>query len=397
MGEKTPERRRTRDVSRFIKNRPKATAATYQSGLVKFLDFVFDNKETRRIAPQGRAPVDVAFYDGLAIEYLNGDRDEFDFADDLQDFIRATAGAAPKSLGSYKSTVLSWLAENHIYLHQQTTRRIQAGGRPLTRDRIPTHEELRKILGHGDLQLKAYVLLLSSSGLRPSEGLKLRWDDIDREHGLIRVRGEIAKNKTPRITFISVEAMETLDEWREYFDQYITKIDAVTWREIERDTDRVFPVTYKATREKFLRVLVKAELDETDPSTGRTVLHLHALRKFYRTRLAMGGAPVDVVEELMGHEGYLAGSYLRLTEADLEDAYRQAEPELWIYKTRPINEEQLKHLERENRELRDNYDDLRRQITTMSAMQADINANPEALQRLVDARIKELMGKSGGA
>ena len=126
MDEKNPERRRTRDVSKFIKNRPKATAATYQSGLVKFLDFVFDNKKTRRIAPPGRAPVDVAFYDKLAIEYLNGDRDEFDFADDLQDFIRANAGAAPKSLGIYKSTVLSWLAENHIYLHQQTA---DPGGR----------------------------------------------------------------------------------------------------------------------------------------------------------------------------------------------------------------------------------------------------------------------------
>ncbi|WP_214020184.1 tyrosine-type recombinase/integrase [Methanoculleus sp.] len=395
MDEKNPERRRTRDVSKFIKNRPKATAATYQSGLVKFLDFVFDNKKTRRIAPPGRAPVDVAFYDKLAIEYLNGDRDEFDFADDLQDFIRANAGAAPKSLGIYKSTVLSWLAENHIYLHQQTTRRIQAGGRPLTRDRIPTHEELRKILGHGDLQLKAYILLLSSSGLRPSEGLKLRWDDIDREHGLIRVRGEIAKNKTPRITFISVEAMETLNEWREYFDQYITKIDAVTWREIERDTDRVFPVTYKATREKFLRVLEKAGLDETDPSTGRTVLHLHALRKFYRTRLAMGGVPVDVVEELMGHEGYLAGSYVRLTVADLEVQYRAAEHELWIYRTKPINEEQLRRVEADYRDLQEKYDQVQQQIAKMDAIHSLVAAHPEALQALIDKRIKEALESAG--
>ena len=31
----------------------------------------------------------------------------------------------------------------------------------------------------------------------------------------------------------------------------------------------------------------------------------------------------------------------------------------------------------------------------IDALQADIGANPEALQRLVDERIKEMMGKAG--
>ena len=383
MDQKTSQRRRNRDVSKFTKNRRENTASAYRSVLVKFLNFVFDVEETRRIGPGGRDPVDIEFYDGLALEYLNDGRDQFDFADDLQDFIRAQNQMAARTQRTYKSLVVSWLAENHIFLHPQTTRRIRASGRSRTRDRIPTQAELRKITGHCDLQMKAYILLLSSSGLRPGEALGLRWDDIDRERGMIRVRAEITKTNEPRVAFISREAMETLEEWHDYHDRYIEIVDVFTWRDVERDTDRIFPVTYGAVRDKFNRVLEKAGLDECDPSTGRTVLHLHGLRKYFRTRLPMGGAQIDVVEELMGHEGYLAGSYLRLTEADLEAAYRQAEHELWVYKTKPINEEELKQLEQENRQLRDEITDIRRQVAATRAL---VESTEDTLQnKLLDS------------
>jgi integrase len=359
---------------------------------------VNNEPDIKRATPYIRSPVDLAHYNTLAIEYLNSDRDEFDFADDLRDYLREKAASAPKSLESYKAAIISWLAENHVYLPAEMTRRIKVGGKSLTRDRAPTIEELRHILNHSDLQLKAYLLTLTSAGLRPGEGLGIEWSDVDLSTGKIHIRREIAKNGEPRDTFISSEALEVLLQWQAYHPLYAEKADAYTIPdEYIRDTNRVFPLSYNGVRDKYGRVLEKCGLDEKDPTTGWLVLRLHVMRKFFRTRLPQGGASIDAVEQMLGHEGYLGGAYVRLTEEEVEAAYRAAESALWIYKEPPYNKEDLTRLERENQELRGELAGIQRQITMMNAMQADVGATPEALQRLVDERIKELMGKAGGA
>ncbi len=393
-----PQRQRTRDITRFVRGRPKNTARAYQGALVKFLSWVNNEPDIKRATPYIRSPVDLAHYNTLAIEYLNSDRDEFDFADDLRDYLREKAASAPKSLESYKAAIISWLAENHVYLPAEMTRRIKVGGKSLTRDRAPTIEELRHILNHSDLQLKAYLLTLTSAGLRPGEGLGIEWSDVDLSTGKIHIRREIAKNGEPRDTFISSEALEVLLQWQAYHPLYAEKADAYTIPdEYIRDTNRVFPLSYNGVRDKYGRVLEKCGLDEKDPTTGWLVLRLHVMRKFFRTRLPQGGASIDAVEQMLGHEGYLGGAYVRLTEEEVEAAYRAAESALWIYKEPPYNKEDLTRLERENQELRGELAGIQRQITMMNAMQADVGATPEALQRLVDERIKELMGKAGGA
>ena len=388
-----PQRQRTRDITRFVRGRPKNTARAYQGALVKFLSWVNNEPDIKRATPYIRSPVDLAHYNTLAIEYLNSDRDEFDFADDLRDYLREKAASAPKSLESYKAAIISWLAENHVYLPAEMTRRIKVGGKSLTRDRAPTIEELRHILNHSDLQLKAYLLTLTSAGLRPGEGLGIEWSDVDLSTGKIHIRREIAKNGEPRDTFISSEALEVLLQWQAYHPLYAEKADAYTIPdEYIRDTNRVFPLSYNGVRDKYGRVLEKCGLDEKDPTTGWLVLRLHVMRKFFRTRLPQGGASIDAVEQMLGHEGYLGGAYVRLTEEEVEAAYRAAESALWIYKEPPYNKEDLTRLERENQALKGELSDVRRQIAMMSAMQASVASEPEALQELIDARIRALKG-----
>jgi integrase len=351
---------------------------------------VNEEDDIRRITPGGRGQVDLEHYDTLALEYLNNGHDEFDFADDVRDFLRENAGAAPTSVSTYKAAVISWLAENHIYLPAEMTRRIKVGGRPLTHDRAPTQEELRHILNHSDLQMRAYILALSSSGMRPGEGLGIEWSDIDLERGKVHIRKEVSKTGEPRDTFISSEAREILLQWKRYHPAYAEKIDGYTVpEEFVRDTKRVFPLTYNGLRDKYVRILEKTGLDEKDASTGWYVLRLHVMRKYFRTRLPQGGASVDVVEALLGHEGYLGGAYVRLVDEEIEGGYRAAESALWVFKTRPINEEQLKHLERENLALRGEISDIRRQMAVRAPVESyldvllrDPEGNAAKLRRL---------------
>jgi len=390
-----PQRQRTRDITRFVRGRPKNTERAYQGTLVKFLAWVNNEPDIKRATAYIRSPVDIEHYDTLALEYLNNGHDEYDFADDLRDFLREKAASAPKSLESYKAAIISWLAENHVYLPAEMTRRLKVGGKSLTRDRAPTLEELRHILNHADLQLKAYLLMLTSSGLRPGEGLGIEWSDIDLVTGKIHIRREIAKNGEPRDTFISSEALDVLKQWQTYHPAYAEKIDSYTVpEEFTRDMNKVFPLSYNGLRDKYGRVLEKCGLDEKDPTTGWLVLRLHVMRKFFRTRLPQGGASVDAVEQMLGHSGYCDGAYVRLTDEEIEAAYRAAESVLWIFKEPPYNKEDLTRLERENQALRGELAGIQRQITMMNAMQADVGATPEALQRLVDARIRAM--KSSG-
>lgn len=385
-----PQRQRTRDITRFVRGRPKNTARAYQGALVKFLSWVNNEPDIKRATPYIRSPVNLTHYNALAVEYLNSNRDEFDFADDLRDYLREKAASAPKSLESYKAAIISWLAENHIYLPAEMTRRIKVGGKPLTRDRAPTIEELRHILNHSDLQLKAYLLTLTSAGLRPGEGLGIEWSDVDLSTGKIHIRREIAKNGEPRDTFISSEALEVLLQWQAYHPLYAEKADAYTIPdEYIRDTNRVFPLSYNGVRDKYGRVLEKCGLDEKDPTTGWLVLRLHVMRKFFRTRLPQGGASIDAVEQMLGHEGYLGGAYVRLTEEEVEAAYRAAESVLWVFKTKPINEGELRQLEQENRELRGEISDIRRQMAVRAPVESyldvllrDPEGNAAKLRRL---------------
>jgi len=366
------------------------TARSYRTGIIKFLDCIYGIEETRRDgnSPQGgrnQSP-DMEFYDSLALQYLKEDRDH---ADDLMDFIAEHRDAAGKSKAAWKAGVVCWFEANKIYLHPQECRRIRVNARARTQDRIPTQDELRAIMEHSDIQTRALIMLLSSSGMRAGEAVQLKWSDLDLGRGMIRVRAETTKGKVPRITFVSLEAIELLREWRDYQPAYIEeKRDYKTECDVKGDPDLVFPCTYSNVLKKFRRALIRAGLGEQDGSTGRYTIHLHALRKYYRTRLPAGGASVDVVELLMGHEGYLNSSYLRLTVDDLERAYREAEHELWIYRTKPINEAQLRQVEADYQDLQEKYDRMQRQMAEMIAMRSSVAAHPEALQRLIDERIR---------
>ncbi len=348
------------------------TAKSYRNGVIKFLDFMYGIEETRKDPTQSGGPnrgPDMEFYNGLALQYL--DEPDRDYAEDLQDFITEFKTSPGTSRAAWKTGVLQWLGANKIYLHPQETRKIRAPRQPQTQDVIPTRDELRAIMDHSDLQTKALVMMLSSSGMRVGEALQLRWDDIEMKTGLIRIRGEITKTQTPRITFISTETMEILEQWESYHASYLEgkRNRREEFKDCGGDEELIFPLSYSAARGKFALALKKARLGERCGSTGRHRIHIHGLRKYFRTRLPQGGCSIDVVEMLMGHQGYLTTSYLRLTPEEVEREYRTSESSVWIYKTKPINTEELKRVEAENAQLRV---DAARQAEESAAMKRDI-------------------------
>lgn len=348
-------------VTQFLKRySSKNTRRAYRNALVKFLSFVYDYDDKR--AP-GQPP-DLEVYDELALRYIAEDRDR---VEDIMEFMASVSDAPGMSKKGWKSVVVTWLAACKIFLHPAETRSIRVGGDAWTEDRTPTPDELRRILQHLDQQMQTYVVLLACTGMRPSEAIQLRWGDLDMERRRIRIRPESTKTRRPRTIFFSVEAAALLADWQQFYPQFCERRAVFSPQKPEADTELVFPINYSNVRAKFQRALKKAGVDRRDPSTRRHELHLHALRKFFRTRLPQGGVGSDVAGIIMGHRTGLDPSYLRLTTDELEQHYRKAEHMLWIHRKPPINAAELKQLETENMQLRDELRELRGMVERAGA------------------------------
>ncbi len=319
--------------------RKESTRKAYNRGLRRFIEYIY------AVPAEARGAVD---YDGLSLQYLQeGGRDT---VADLRGFVTALADYAPKTALLYWAATLMWLAENGRELSAREQRRLGSRlpkGGAQTLDVAIDHQFLRQILPHMTLLGRALVLVMASSGMRLGGALSITLEDTDLEASPARlyVRGPGAKGGAPRMTFITAEAAETLREWLKVRDQYLQAscnrnaglVRAGRSRAKDTEDDRLFPVSKKTCWDSWNRALAAADLDQRDPVTGRLKRTYHGLRKFYLSQAKLV-IPAEIPEALAGHRGYLTDAYRRYTEEQLEDYYRQAEPQLTVMAPAEVRE-----------------------------------------------------------
>lgn len=257
---------------------------------------------------------------------------------------------------------------------------------------------LRKILSHGDLKFRALVLTLASSGMRIGEALQIKLDDVDlsKTPAEIIVRGEYTKSGDTRTLFISREAKEVLKEWIKIRDRYLQSaknrnkglVEKGEAKEKSTDDNRLFPFSDRNVREMRERALKKAGLWNKDNSTGRSQIRIHALRKFFRSQLALA-VPVDIVETLLGHEGYLTEAYRRYTKKQMAEYYLKGEHLLTITQNQPIEEikkevkaefaEIVEQLVLENKQLKERLNRIEKAFTAFAKIAME---DPDSLPML---------------
>ncbi len=288
----------------------KATKSAYQIAVCQYLKAMYG---------VGKKKID--YWDKLSIQYLKEDRDRFK---DLVKFLEyMKTKYTPKSIGVKIAGVKEWLGVNDYEpspREKRILKKLIPSSKARSEEEIYTRENIRKILNHLPLQGRALVLVLASSGMRIGETLHLELEDIKLNENPVRVviRGENTKTGEKRITFISTEALEVLKEWLRVREKYLTaamnrnnglvhsgRSDA---KQVEDNT--IFPFSMNTVFPMWHNALDKAGLNGRDRETRRHKYRIHGLRKFFRSQLATA-IPVDIVEALMGHEGYLTGEYRR--------------------------------------------------------------------------------------
>lgn len=387
------------------------TRSSYQSAVRRYLDFIYGPVRKGRMVTQEEARQ----YEDLAEKYVTGQNNH---AVDVQRFAASlnAAKSPPKSAQFWLSVVREFLKFNGIAITDDTWKmtkhRGPKGRMARTRGAIFSREQIQKIVPYLPVQTRAVFLTMVSSGMRVGETLKLTIEDVhlDEEPVRISLPGDITKNGDPRTTFMSREAAAAVRAWLDVRDKWLQsstnrnngllayhKKEHV--KKIIEGDDRIFPVSDSTIQQSFTHALQKAGVDEIDPKTNRRRIHMHQCRKFFRTIMAQR-MPVDAVELLLGHNGYLTDAYVRYTVDELQQFYQQAEGAVCVGVSDDVAEaiigeqmgRQLDALKEENTALRDELNQVQRQIALMNAMQADVAAHPEALQDLIDARIRAAKG-----
>ena len=285
----------------------------------------------------------------LAKRYFQEKRDR---EIDIQNFFVTIKHRPPNSIRVVLSHVKTLNMENGIEFPQiflrRLTRRIK-GTKARTQDRTPTTEELKQILMPMPLQGMALYLTLVSSGMRIGELLQITSDDINLNENPVRIeiRGQITKSGNRRTAYISNEAKMFIMEWLKIREEYLAS--SVKRSRYPKDTEeeRLFPFSQQNALYIWHNAIKKARLNQRDPSTNRYKLHPHVLRKFFRTRLATV-IPVDAVEVLMGHDGYLTGAYRKYTMTDLIENYKKGEAVLTVFSDRHEIDKLKKSLGKQN-------------------------------------------------
>jgi len=297
----------------------KGTITTYKWALREFFELVYGKGELGEQVEQ----------------YFKEKRN---YEKDVKNFFSHIKHRAPLTVSTELSAVRTFLMEQKVELSQLFWRRLRGRKKGMkvmrarTQDYVPETTELRRILFHMGAKGKALYLTLASSGMRIGEALKSQLDDVDLNHEppKVNIRGEYTKTGSRRTAFISREAKEALEEWLKIRKQYLITASKRSRYVKAVEDKRIFPYGSTTAHMMWTNACKKAGFDKRDKETNRFEVHPHVLRKFFRSKLAEV-IPLDIVEALMGHEGYLTKVYRRHNEKDVAQYYIRGEKQLLIF------------------------------------------------------------------
>ena len=332
-------------IAEYLKQYSNAsTAGGYSSAVFTFLDHIYGKQRKGNHATADEK----AQYEKLVDKYLKAKRN---YSEDMAGFVVSLQTRPPLSARQTFTFTKGFFDYYNLELPAKDLKFIRhklPKGNTRTIDKDMDTETIRIILQHLDVKGRALILLLASSGLRINEALTVTLDDIDLKSkpACITVRGETSKTGDNRITFISSEATQAVNEWLKVRADYIRSSAnrnnglVKTGRgkaKSEEDDGRLFPFSDQNASALWDNALVKAGLLSRDKSTNRKQLHYHQFRKFFISQLSLIVSK-EIGEMLAGHAGYLTGAYRRYTKKQLAEEYLKGQHLLTIQAPKELQE-----------------------------------------------------------
>ncbi len=177
-------------------------------------------------------------------------------------------------------------------------------------ERLLTAPDATRTLGLRD---RAMLELMYASGLRVSELVKLRRDELNLDHGVVRLIGKGGKE---RLVPTGEMALDTVNDWLKRGRPELAKAEFADW---------VFPSTRGGpmTRQNFWLLIKRHAL-----AAGiHSELSPHTLRHAFATHLLEHGADLRVVQTLLGHADLSTTQiYTHVARARLKEIHARHHP-----------------------------------------------------------------------
>ena len=240
------------------------------------------------------------------------------------------------------------LEMNDVIFNWRKLRRLIPPVKRFANDRIPSREELLKMLDATDLRGRALTLIFISSGIREGAVESLKAGDVS----ATEVDGKLVAGRLVAysgdadqyVTFISPEAYNAMLSYLDYRRQNgenITKssplirdlFDAknnVYARHNKPDVNDARTLDGHAIRMLYNRLFYA--LGFRAGPRKRHEFSVHSFRKWFKTKAESAGMKPIEVETLMNHSTGITDSYWRPTENDMLQAYVKVVPSLSISK-----------------------------------------------------------------
>ena len=218
---------------------------------------------------------------------------------------------SPKSIQLYFTFTRAWFRVNGIRTHDDLIKSYVKMPKVLKEKSPPMTKEIAKnILSNMNPKYSLFFEIICYSGLRlGGEALNLKVRDVIFDDPIrIRVRAEIAKTGTERITFIPYSLTERLKK------QIENKLP----------DSNVFDFTYQAYYKHFKTIRKKIGLTDKKLNGRNYNLNPYKARKYAKTNLSMS-ADSDFSEHILGHENGVKGTYYEAEDSVLAEMYKKAE------------------------------------------------------------------------
>ena len=182
-----------------------------------------------------------------------------------------------------------------------------------------SQEEIQRLLAAdffpeeytGVLQ-RTVIQLLYYTGIRRSELIELKVQDIDLSEGLMKVLGKRNKERLlPLLPEIKTQLTQLLEQQKQH--------------QISRESEHFFVNSRgKKLSEAFVYETVKTYLSKVSTKTKRSP---HVLRHSFATHLLDQGADLNAIKDLLGHSSIAATQhYTHSSMKKIQDIYKKAHP-----------------------------------------------------------------------
>ena len=275
----------------FEKKYSENTVKSYNRDLIKFKEY-FKNKNASNITKK-----DIQKY----IDHLNKNLE-------------------PRSISRNISTLKSlykYLKLNKI-VDQNPMDTINNPKTKKTLPKVLSEEEVNKLLdidlnNDFDYRNKAMLELMYSSGLRVSELINLKVNDIDLNNESVRIYGKGSKERIIPLNEYTVEAL----------NQYITNHRRELFKHGENNYLFLNNHGNPMTRQGFFKILKKIAQEKNI----KTEFSPHTLRHSFATHLLKYGADLRSIQELLGHSDISSTQiYTHVTNEKLQKNYEEYHP-----------------------------------------------------------------------